>query len=273
MSNKIISKLKKNKIIYSTAIKTKYYINKKNAIKNRIGNISTFHTTRCGSSVVGLMLNQHPDIYWDNEIIRRIKFCTHRIQQEPEEYITNKMYANNSKYYGFETTKQHLGERFLNMELENYINLLKDFGFKYFINLQRKNHLKKLVSNSIGKKTKKFHSKNETPTITKIKLNLDSNNKSKKSLIQKFEDLDKYYNTINNLLENENSIKLVYEDDILNNPYIAYQKIINFIGLNDFKPEIMLKKQNPFALEEIIINYEQVRTLLTDTKYEWMLKS
>ena len=267
---KIISTLKNNKLIYSTALKTKYFINKNKAKKNRIGNIATFHTTRCGSSVVGLMLDQHPDIHWNGEIIRRMKFCTQNIQKEPKQYIKYRMYYEKSKYYGFETTMQHLEKFFLNIELEDYITMLKNMGITHFVNLQRKNHLRKLISNTIGRKTRKFYG-TDKKKLTTISLNLDKNKKQKRTLIERFEKLTQFYNKIDKLLENKNSIKLTYEDDILNDPHIAYNKIINFIGLDNFTPKITLKKQNPYSLKEILENYDEVKDALTGTKYEWML--
>ncbi len=194
---------------------------------------------------VALLLDkclQHPDICWDNEIIRRIKFCTDSVQQKPKIYIIYRMYANNYKYYGFETTNYQLGEGFLNVELQDYINILKNLGVTYFINLQRKNYLRKNISNLIGRKTRKFQSKSKNATLTKIKIEINNNKNNENTLINYYENFDKYYNKIDGLLEKENSLKLIYEDDILHDPHIAYNKIINFIGLDNFTPEITLRK-------------------------------
>ena len=124
MNNKIRKIIKKNQFLYSAALKSKYHINQKKAKKNRIGNIATFHTARCGSSVIAYMLAQHPDLYWDHEIIRRMKFCTKKTQNNPKQYIKYRMYYENSKYYGFETTKQQLNKKFLNIEFEDYLKQL-----------------------------------------------------------------------------------------------------------------------------------------------------
>ncbi len=262
--------LKENKFVYSKAIQIKYLLNNSKARKNRIGNIASFHTGRCGSSVLGFMLAQHPDIYWDHEIIRRMKFCNNEIQNNPIKYIEYKMFSDKSKYYGFETKKRHLNDKFLNMQLLEYVEILKNMGITHFINLQRKNYLRKNVSNLVGKKTKKFQSKLDAK-LTKVVIEVTTTN-SENILLKEYDNFDKYYNKVDSLLEKENSIKLTYEDDILHNPYVAYQKIIDFIGLDSFKPQITLKKQNPFSLTEMIENYDEVKKTLTGTKYEWMLE-
>ena len=136
--------------------------------------------------------------------------------------------------------------------------------------MQRKNHLRKFISGQIGKKTKTFQSKIKNK-LTTIYIDVNKFRNSNKPLIEHFENLDLYYNKINKILENENSIKITYEDDILINPNIAYNKIINFIGLEEFKPKITLKKQNPYSLKELIENYDEVEKYLENTKYEWML--
>ena len=269
MSNKIITNLKNNKFVYSTAIQTKYLLNNNKARKNRIGNIVTFHTTRCGSSVVGNMLNQHPDIYWDNEIMWRIKLCSSSIQNNPQKYIEYKMFSDKSKYYGFESIMQHFNKKYLNMEVANYLEILKKLGVTHFINLQRKNYLRKNISNLITAKTRKFQSKQDARLI-KVVIPINNSNQEN-SLIKEYNNLEGYYEKIGFLLEKENSIKLTYEDDILQNPYVAYQKIIDFIGLDSFKPQITLKKQNPFSLTEMIENYDEVEKTLIGTNYEWML--
>ena len=64
---------------------------------------------------------------------------------------------------------------------------------------------------------------------------------------------------------------LSYEDDILPDPKIAYEKVCGFLDLEVRNPKVNLRRTNPFDIHEIVENYAELEKTLKNTKYEWML--
>ena len=72
---------------------------------------------------------------------------------------------------------------------------------------------------------------------------------------------------------NEHLLHLTYEDDVKGDPKVAYSNICDFIGVEEEPAEVTLKKSNPYPLNRILVNYDEVARQLKDSPYEWMLHS
>ena len=66
-------------------------------------------------------------------------------------------------------------------------------------------------------------------------------------------------------------MSLVYEEDIEKSPLTAYHKVCNYLKIEEQNPEINLKKDNIYKLNEVIENFDELENYLKNTKYEWML--
>ena len=186
------------------------------------------------------------------------------------------MNQKRSVYYGFElkgSDNQVYGNYSVNTPLIEFIDNIKKIQFNNYILLYRKNYLKQYVSYYFARQSKIHHTK----TIqNKLKtLNINTHNclwfKENKTLTDHFNYLDDFYNKVKKNLLHDEFLQINYEDDILNNPIIAYKKICNFIGINYETPSVTLRKTNPFPLADIIENYSEVENYMRGTKYEWML--
>jgi hypothetical protein len=247
--------------------------------KNRKGNIAMFHMGRCGSQVLGNMLDQHPQIRWDGEIFENMGERYHEFGWEKERVKKILQWRRDSEkcsFYGFETKslpEQHLRSEWINMPLPEYIEFLYALGFNYFIILKRHNYLKRAVSERVASETGEWHRREEANRITKIYV--DTSNfwvgNITKPLLRHFEELDRQYQTLSKALSSHRMIELCYEDDILNDPFIAYNKVCEFLALEACPVEVNLKKTNPFQMESVIVNFEEVSQVLVGSKYEWML--
>lgn len=231
--------------------------------------IAMFHTGRCGSSVLANMLNAHSKIFWANEIFE--KFMRVKKEQDGEAFVTNVIHqscqSKISTFYGFETKylpQQHLRHKVINMDLETYLKLLREIGFSKFIILQRKNYLKRAISAEVGKHKKRYHSKQDVRRPEKIYLDPEP-------ILALFRCIDENFSHLKMLLEPSDHLLLYYEDHILQNPRIAYTKTCEFLNIDDESPKIELRRTNPFKYEDIVVNFEEIKTLLKDTKYNWML--
>lgn len=243
------------------------YINKK-ARKNKV---HIFHIGRCGSTVLSKILNQHSKVLSVGEIFEKYKDnkCNQKFIRKT---ISHRENSKISRVFFFETKYlkfQHLNDECLNFKLKQYIEFLLQNGYDKQIIIHRSNYLRWLCSAKIGEKENLWHTtkKNEISKIT-IEVN---NIVDKLSLLELFEYLDKRHSELLNELDNHDYLLLNYEKDIKDDPVKAYLKVCDFCNISPQKPEVHLKKTNPWALSDMIINYEQVENSLSGTPYEWML--
>jgi len=252
------------------------------ALKNerkRIGNIAMFHSARCGSTVLGHLLEQHPAITWAselfNDIPRRHARLMHR-RDRVEMILKHSMYFKGSEYYGFETKflpEQHLRDEIIGMSLEDYIPLLKQMGFSYFIVLERKNYLRRLLSATVARQTDQWHKASRSNHANAVTLDLEAVEvgNRKRSLLEHFQSMDENYERLRSLLRSDPVLSLVYEDDILEDPGVAYGKVCRFLGVEELKPEVKLRRTNPFPIQDMVQNWDDLKACLRGTRFEWML--
>jgi hypothetical protein len=66
-------------------------------------------------------------------------------------------------------------------------------------------------------------------------------------------------------------LHLSYEEDIVADPLRAYSRVCEFVGIEPAAPRVDLVRTNPFSYDAILDNVDEVRAVLKDTKYAWML--
>lgn len=239
-----------------------------------------FHSGRCGSTVLGDMLNQHPDIFWASEIFNDMPkgfkwYLPNRLRTK--NFIEKGMYAQSKKYYGFEIKylpEQHLRSDCINLSLLSLVDLLRKMGTDFIV-LLRKNYLRRALSVEIARTTNEWHTQEQKNIPTPVKIDIDHfvTGNIPRPLIEHFNILDEYSNTLQALLEDTPFLKLCYEDDILLDPTVACIKVAEFLDadITSFDVAVRLKRTNPFNIKDMILNYNEVASLLKGTKYEWML--
>jgi len=245
--------------------------------------IAMFHMGRCGSTVLGNMLNAHSKVFWDSEIfVKHMKYMQSEKSKEKKGFVERTIewscHRKVSRIYGFETkylSQQHLSHKFINMDLEDYITLLLKLGFSKFIVLHRKNYLKRAISVQAGRQTKKWHSEQDATAPEKITIDINSftteDEIRQEHILDLFRCADESFNRLKKLLSHNDTLFLTYEDDILEDPRVAYKKVCDFLGVVDEAPKIELHRTNPFRYEDMVINFEKVKAVLKDTNYSWML--
>lgn len=255
-----------------------------NRFKKKPLGVGMFHFGRVGSTVLSELLNQNPNIKWDNELFQILKMKPKPIfdtkyEKDWLKILLNRYSRTKEIVYGFETKairEVHLGIEFLNIDFSLYLDVLTKYGFTKFIILKRKNILKQLLSIERAIQNKKFHyHKGEK----KIKTKLHFNPKTavygdyKGDIINIFEKLEKQYEVIENELKRRNLDYLVinYEDHIEKNPIDAYTKICDFINVANSDVEVKQFKIGKSSLLDEISNPEEITNHLEDTPYAWML--
>ncbi len=114
-----------------------------------------FHTGRCGSTVLGSMLSGHSKVYWAREIFRpHMQTTSLGIPGIAAGTIKKSISDCNADVYGFETkylSFHHLSRKAIGMDIQQYIRLLLELNFSHFVILQRRNYLRRAISDKLQK--------------------------------------------------------------------------------------------------------------------------
>lgn len=246
----------------------------------REGNICMLHLGRCGSTVVGSLLGQHPAIHWDGEVfdrVRRRKLPEMWMVKEPLRMLELRMQWAACRYYGFETKfgrDQHLGAKLLDLPLPTYVERLQELGFSYFVLLERRNYLRQIASRLIAWKRGRQHlPAHRHAAATRIHLPVEeiSLGGAPVALAELFADLDRRYEEARQLVSNLGGLHLVYEDDVEQDPKRAYGKICDYLNVERLAPRVPLSRTNPYPLSRVLENAGEVEAHLNGTPYRWML--
>lgn len=247
----------------------------------RPGNIAMFHLGRCGSTVLSSLLDQHRSVYWASEfystVFKKWEKANdgNEIAGEMPADAIDLLKANMRKafhrYYGFEIKPFHF--QLIAYEPEFFMENLEKLGFAYFIHLDRKNRLRKIVSSLRAHEDKKSYHQSGKAKLKKVRVDVDHIviDFNAKSLLEFLSDYDLQYSSVKSLLAPKKPLNLSYEDDIQEDPMIGYKKICDYIGLKPKDVTINLSRTNPFPVREMIENINEVERVLSGTEYEWML--
>lgn len=241
--------------------------------------VAMLHTGRCGSTVLGKMLDDHSLIHWSSELFEDMSSRHKEYFGQPdavEKILKSDIRLCKKKFYGFETKylpQQHLRADWINMGLAQYLSFLRNQGFSRFIILHRRNHLRRAISAYKGMRRNEWHVKRVQTSCSKINIDTRSflTGNETGPLIELFRLIDKTHKELKNLLSSDTVLNLHYEDDIQENPETAYHKVCDFLGVKRQKPIIQFEKTNPFRIVDMLDNYNEITQLLIGTEYEWML--
>jgi len=261
------------------------------AVRLRRCNVVMFHIGRSGSTVLGDLLRQHWQVFWDGEVLDGYYGAAleerSRVGSETRSRWNASVYypddlvgflrsrmplAGIRKCYGIEIKFFHL--TFNNWEICRFLEVARQLGFSHFIVLERQNWLRKIVSSIVAQRKNVFHQTvNSQAEPTKVILDVKRIciDGEVKPLMAYFDEWTRKFATLRRLLSGDRILELSYERDIEDNPITAYVKCCNFLEIEPFLPEVRLGKTNPFPLDEIVDNWDEVLAALQGTVYEWML--
>lgn len=243
----------------------------------RPANVAMFHIGRVGSTVVAGMLDQHSSVDWSGEFFhpRRARRWEGRFgEADPIRRLRMRMSLAGLNVFGFETkyldgTDLHR----IKFTLEAYVDALLTLGFSHFVLLERKNLLRRFVSQEVGRARGGEWHVSETPELTRVELDPQSVvvNEVERTLLGWFDRIENKRAALTEALSGEHTLHLSYEDAVRDDPRQAYRAICEFIGLSIESAEIRYERSNPFSLEKTLLNYGEVASALDDTPHEWML--
>lgn len=237
------------------------------------------HLGRCGSTVLGNLLNQHSQITWRGEILEPIFQAARK--QLGDHYVLNGdpvrlalQAVDNcpTEYCGVEFKPYHLAV--YQTPLASFVADMREAGFRHFVVLDRRNRLRKIVSSRLAATTGVWH---VPPTAVRdgqvIDIDVDHFSLDRKAgtLAEVLKMYDAEFEELRRLLS-PGYLDLIYEDHIEGDPTIAYQEVVNYLGLTADPVEIKLGRTTAAPLREVVANFESVARHLTGTRYAWMLE-
>lgn len=246
----------------------------------RPGSVAMFHVGRSGSTVLGDLLNQHPKILWDGEIYEPYNMGYElgtvlepgEIGLDPIKVLRRRRLKAGSRYYGFETKFYQL--RLAGTALPEYVRGLPGNGVDRFVVLERRNTLRMAVSAAVAHANASFfRGALEKPKLSRVRLDVDDLriDFGSKPLLSYLEDHREDFARLRDLLPEERTLWLTYEDDVSVDPARGYGRVCRFLGLEPRPVSVRYGKTNPHPLSEIVTNFDEVEVTLRGTRFEWML--
>jgi len=229
-------------------------------------NVVVFHPGRCGSTILGILMNQHPSVQWVGEIFKGSYGDYPWVWNEPYRYIRVRKDLCVREVFGMEIKKVHF--EYADITTGKVVSELKTLGFGRFVVLKRKNYLSEIVSAMVGRKMGKW---NTDKKVSPPRVEIPVSGTGKGPLVEQLAEHDRFYDELEAVTAGERVLRLSYEDDIRDNPKVAYERMVDFMGINEVEVEVTTKKLNRRPIEERISNVEDVSRALSGTKYEWMI--
>lgn len=123
----------------------------------------------------------------------------------------------------------------------------------------------------IAHQTGVYHFRNNK-SIPQFKIYIDPErvdiDRTNNSLVGYLNDYDESYRYLDSAFPDDKTLHLNYEDDIKDNPFLAYEKICAVLNITPEPARINYKRINKSRLSEIIVNYDEICHVLSQTKYK-----
>lgn len=170
--------------------------------------------------------------------------------------------SKSTKMVGFKVFYNHLTEA----EWQKFLTR-KDLKI---IHLLRRNRLRTVISLEIAFKTGQW-TQSGKGNPGEIKLKRLILNPSK--LIKRLEQIESGEAAARSRFRDRRVLEVVYEE-LVQSPKPVFESVGTYLGVDGIDPSrIRLKRQNPEALQQLIINYEEVAAALRNSRFEEYLEN
>lgn len=218
---------------------------------------------RSGSTLLSNLLNSHPDINCDGEILSRKVFS-------PSLLIKCRSLISSKKVYGFKLLSYQLRDVQKVGNPRSFLENLQNHGYK-IIFLRRSNMLRLVLSVMYAEFRNEWHHKQSEGKVKHTtKMNVDV-----KEMVKRLNESDETYTFESELMDGLSHIPITYEGDLEDSNAHAstIKKISDFIGVPYAMPsEPSLVKITPKSLDGFVENVDEIRQALSGTKFEKYLE-
>jgi hypothetical protein len=238
------------------------------------------HVGRCGSTVLGNLLSQNPEIYWDAKLHRKAQeLYGDSIKRLDYPQWTKRQFSiSRARYYGFEF--KILPDQYpaiLGTSTKEFLDQCQLIGVTHYILLMRRNTLRHVVSHYASKNRGNWHiSQTDSARLQQFTIDIDhitTGSSPGRPLIDYLQEVENTHNEVREILNDQDILEIEYENDIdAKGARFAYHKVCEFLKINPIEVEVINKRVNPFPLRDTIQNYDEITMKLKGTAFEWMLE-
>lgn len=247
----------------------------------RPGAVAIFHAGRCGSTVLTDQMEQHSAVYSDGETYVRVIEAARADGIHPDEtgidpvrYVAERLRRSGRHWFMYDLKFDHVTR--LGMSLAEYVERIAAVGVDHWVVLRRRNLLRKLVSGLMAGERGAYHS-TDPAAVERLQIHIDVDavwmDGRLDSITGHFHRVNALYDEFAVLTKGRDVLSLGYEADISENPGVAYDKTLAFLGLESTPAEVRLQRLNPFALGDVIDNFGEVEAALNGTEHAWMINA
>lgn len=234
-------------------------------LKNRIPEkkFIIFGQPRTGSTLLADLLNSHPNVFCEGEILNAKTF---KIVKLPNLYVQGRCIKTSNKIYGFKALMYQLIEEHC-IDPGEFVNTLNTNNWT-IINVVRQNYLRSIISSKVAAARNKWHfHSQDLPRMQKINVDPDL-------LLQCLEKRELYIDKESEILSKIQHIRVVYETDLLlpENHQSTCDRIFEALEVNSVKVKSKLVKTTANELSDVIENYDEIASKIGKTKYAQFLE-
>ena len=216
-----------------------------------------FADARTGGTHLMSKLNSHPDVFAVSEPFAHHNLNSH---QEQIEWM-NHFYANLKKQkfacLGFRTKIEHQSD------LDQFVDVVNSENIICF-SLQRRNLVKKAISRinavELYKQTKDYNRKSSDFKAQQYEIKPNK-------LLKEIEICEEQKRITTEFITRLNNINIIYYEQILLDEKMFFDSIISKLGLELKELKTTVFKNTGDDLSKSLLNYEEIREKLKDTKY------
>ena len=242
--------------------------------------VVNWHIGRCGSSVLGSLLAQHPEITYSNEIFSPYMPRRRGGRTLPplEEVVERARDGLQTRFHLFEV--KHLQEQNLGLypglSRSDWVSRFASLGCQHHLVMRRRNGLRRMVSHVRASSSGVYvSSASASPPSQAVTIPLENivHGFRQRSLLEWLEVYEEGHVRMQEALSDAEvpSLELVYEEDLEDSPLQAYQRVCQFLELEPGAPELRYRKINRGKLSDLIANFDAIESCLATTRFAWML--
>lgn len=225
--------------------------------------------SRCGSGLLATLLSNHPDILVDGEIFNSGEnFKVSSVRR----YLTarsRRSIADKKDVYGFKLKLHHLTKhQGLSFdEAQAFISSLHTQGWK-IIYLRRNNVFRRSLSSLAAQQRGIRHVHAKSDKLQKIYVNPDT-------LLNRIKESEKRVELDQQALTGLPHLLIEYEQDLLDQTQHSQtcNKIFEYLDIPTVEVKTKLTRTSANDLSKIIENFDEVKSVMENTKYANLLTS
>ena len=246
--------------------------------RRRPGVVVMLHVGRCGSTVLADLLAQNPAIFWDGKLPRK----AHQLYGEKVReldfgrWIRRQFAISGDRFYGFEF--KVLADQYsavFGTTTRGFLEECRRIGVTHYILLTRRNTLRHVVSHYASRNRGRWHA-SSADEVRAQTFHLDiseitTGSAPGRSLTDYLQEVNDAHDEVRRLLKHEKLLEIEYESDIdARGAIYAYRQICSFLVIESAAVKVRNVKVNPYPMDRVIENFDEIAQTLADTKFAWM---